>query len=269
MSKYKIIDKLRKVAQNERKVIYLNGKPSRYEVSSNGEIISHYFSNEKILKPHLLKNGYCIVCLCDDDGKRYWKLVHRLVAEYFIPIPNNLVDQGYTMDTLEVNHIDGTSLGKQNNSVFNLEWTTSSGNKYHAYRTGLKGDAEDHPEAIYSNEQIEMACKLLSENAVGVREVAKITNVDYSTLQQILLGVQWKRISKKYDFSTRKKKHILYDNSTKDYVMKLLSQNQNKPEAEKLSCSQIGKITGMSRTSVWYMWNKYFNDTTSSTTRES
>lgn len=55
-----------------------------------------------------------------------WKYVHRLVAEAFIPNPNNLP---------EVNHIDGN---RQNNNVSNLEWVTSQGNKLHAIRTGLK-----------------------------------------------------------------------------------------------------------------------------------
>lgn len=52
--------------------------------------------------------------------------VHRLVAKMFISNPNNLP---------EVNHLDGN---KNNNCVNNLEWCTSSENKQHALRTGLK-----------------------------------------------------------------------------------------------------------------------------------
>ena len=54
--------------------------------------------------------------------------VHRIVAETFIPNPDN---------KLYVNHIDGDPW---NNCVENLEWVTPSENSLHAYRTGLRSD---------------------------------------------------------------------------------------------------------------------------------
>lgn len=65
--------------------------------------------------------GYHEVIL---NGKQY--RVHRLVAEAFIPNPNNLPC---------VNHKDGN---KQNNSVDNLEWVTYSENTIHSFKTGLQ-----------------------------------------------------------------------------------------------------------------------------------
>lgn len=69
-------------------------------------------------------SGYMIVNL-KAFGKQNIKTIHRLVAEAFIPNPNNLPC---------VNHKDGN---KQNNNVDNLEWCTHSENMKHAFRTGL------------------------------------------------------------------------------------------------------------------------------------
>lgn len=77
-------------------------------------------------------DGY-LVCHLNIDGKRSHHKLHRLVAQLYIPNPNNLP---------QVNHKDGD---KTNNSPDNLEWCTAKENTIHAVKIGLRvavsGDA--------------------------------------------------------------------------------------------------------------------------------
>jgi HNH endonuclease len=61
------------------------------------------------------------------------RLVHRLLADHFIPNPSGLP---------LVNHKDGI---KTNFALDNLEWITNSGNMIHAYRLGLRTPVGNSP----------------------------------------------------------------------------------------------------------------------------
>ena len=98
------------------------GYEGLYQVSNCGRVKSFYRGG-RILKQSL-KRGYMFVELyLNTNGKIH--IVHRLVAQAFIPNPLN---------KLEVNHINGI---KTDNRVENLEWVTRSENEQHAYDTGL------------------------------------------------------------------------------------------------------------------------------------
>ena len=92
-----------------------------YMISNKGNLKSiikrqYYFKDKKIIETKEEKylkltndRGYEKIIL-SLNGKRYLKYIHRLVAEAFIPNPNNYK---------EVNHIDSDP---SNNCVENLEW---------------------------------------------------------------------------------------------------------------------------------------------------
>ena len=98
---------------------------SNYYVTDLGDVYSRNFNRQR--KPNKLcpnKNNtddYFRVIL-RKDGVNHSKLVHRLVAEAFIPNSDNKP---------QINHKNGV---KQDNRVENLEWCTNSENVIHRYR---------------------------------------------------------------------------------------------------------------------------------------
>lgn len=99
----------------------ISGFKGYYRVGNDGSI----WNPKKRLKTFRINSGYEAIVL-NFNNKRKHRLIHRLVAEAFIPNP---------LEKREVNHIDGVKL---KNNADNLEWCTSAENKQHAIKTGLK-----------------------------------------------------------------------------------------------------------------------------------
>lgn len=88
-----------------------------YLVSTKGEIYSK--KRNKLLAPFTTEKGYLRATLSKESKLTKFR-VHRLVAQMFIPNPD---------DKPEVNHKD---FNKKNNHITNLEWSTMAENHDHA-----------------------------------------------------------------------------------------------------------------------------------------
>lgn len=95
----------------------ITGYDFPYRISNTGKVFS--VKKNKLFRLQINRKGYNCVILYK-DGRPKTKLVHRLVAEYFIGNSNDL----------QVNHKDGNKL---NNCVSNLEYLNNEDNRLHAY----------------------------------------------------------------------------------------------------------------------------------------
>ena len=116
------------------------------------------------------------------NGRSYSKRINRLVAEAFIPNPENKP---------EVNHKD---CNKLNNYYTNLEWLTHEEHEKHTTLNGL------HPKGInigthkLSEKQVfEIRKKYLIGN-ISQRKLAKEFNVCQSTVGYLLRNETWKNL---------------------------------------------------------------------------
>ena len=92
----------------------IEGYEGKYQVSNLGQVKS-MIGQEKVLHPKKHRNGHLQIGL-HKDKKRKTMYIHRLVAQAFIPNPDNLPG---------VNHKDENP---NNNNVDNLEWCTQKYN---------------------------------------------------------------------------------------------------------------------------------------------
>ena len=153
----------------------IKGFEGYYEISNLGNVRSTSYKGTKILKS--AGKRYLQVLLCINQIKTH-KLVHRLVAEAFIPNPNN-----YPV----VNHKDGN---KKNNTVDNLEWCTTDYNNQHAKKTNLLQRYEDRPAAKLTKEKVLNIPKYIEMGAT-TDDLAKLFNVSRRCIDNIFEGKNW------------------------------------------------------------------------------
>ena len=167
-----------------------------FRINKHNKYYKNGVNNEIVELPYFIWGGYKIITYKNKTYK-----VHRLIAETFIPNPNNLP---------QVNHIDGNKL---NNNVDNLEWCTPQENTQHAYDNGLaksKGNSmpkEKNP--MYGKHHTEESRKKMSENRKGKKAWNKSTPLDYEN-KPCTLG-QFKRVLEGTNYVLNDFEKILFE----------------------------------------------------------
>ena len=142
----------------------IDGFPN-YLVTSYGRVLSLKDNNGKDRILEIKQNSgnrhYFYVMLSNNSKKKRLS-VHRLVAQAFIPNPENKP---------QVNHIDED---KANNHVSNLEWVTAKENCNHGTRN--ERIKENYPEHIWNNKKHPF---LGRKHSNETKEKMKLNHKDY------------------------------------------------------------------------------------------
>ena len=112
--------------------------------------------------------------------KHHYEYIHRIVAKCFVANPKNYC---------EVNHIDGN---KAHNTAANLEWCTRAENNQHAFRIGLRTNAQmskiaklpKYRARRFSNDQI-TAIRTMIASGMGDSLIAKKFGCSKGPIYQI------------------------------------------------------------------------------------
>ena len=187
------------------KPVLIDGKyKTHYEINNVGILLNT--KTGKYMKPYINHKGYYGIILsytCDGKNKKINTFIHRLVAQAFIPNPENKP---------QVNHINGIKIC---NWVGNLEWATNSENQKHAYDTGLHSIKRgiDHGHCQHTENEVHQVCKLL-EMSVPISEIAEKLNVSRAFIIGIKYQGNWIDIRSQYNIP----KSNTYGNRTKEQV---------------------------------------------------
>ena len=160
----------------------IEGYKGMYMVSSLGRVktLIGRYKNVTILKESIKNNGYCSITLYKNKKPHhYW--VHRLVAQAFIPNPNN-----YPV----VNHKDENP---KNNCVENLEWCTQEYNIN--YGNGNIKRSLSHKGKRFTKTHIENMSKARIGKRVGSKNYKSIPVAQYNKNGEFITVYESARIA--------------------------------------------------------------------------
>ncbi len=148
----------------------IKGYEGLYKVSNLGMVKSVRYNTNKILSIiHNIKTGYNSVALCY-NRKRETMYIHRAIAMAFIENPDNKP---------HINHKNGI---KNDNSINNLEWVTSSENHKHKYDVlKYKQHRRKHTE-----DEVYKIREMYNNSSITQVKLVDIFNSNKTTINNIL-----------------------------------------------------------------------------------
>lgn len=169
------------------------GYETFYSIDECGNVYS--IRSKRFLKPTIGNNGYCTVEF-NVKGKVKRLLVHRLVAQAFLPNPFNYP---------QVNHKDEN---KENNHVSNLEWCTAKYNMTYGNAPSVRKESRAW---FTKSEKIKQIARIngkkvskpvvkmdIQGNILDVYESAKqaalLNNINHSHICECCLGKRYKTV---------------------------------------------------------------------------
>ena len=233
-------------AHPEWRPIYVNGKKTKYSASNTGFIRNDI--SAKIRKPVMDTNGYMRIML-SINGHAITKKVHRIIAQTFIPNPENKP---------QVNHINGD---KTLNWVGNLEWNTPKENVKHSYETGLvtnHAKGERIGTNKYKENQIHEVCKLLQDPTARYEDIEKATGVSYDVIAKIGTGELWVDIVKEYNIPKRVRTSSRYSTEFIENICKMLANGIKPVEIQRITGIPWATLSQIKTRNLYtYISNKY------------